>query len=163
MPHRFRIIPLISVVGLTLSLMSCASIVDGQKGEEVEASSSAAQSGATRQGSTSGQKLAASLSEWIEQRESQGNIAESQKTILDKAKSTGEISTSDYEKAWSDYRQCMIDKGYKKSNSSNIRADSMPKLDTNRGRPFRNPDIPMIPRNAAMSMLQMCKMCTVLS
>ena len=93
--------------------MSCASIVDGQKGEEVEASSSAAQSGAAQQGSTSGQKLAASLSEWIEQRESQGNIAESQKTILDKAKSTGEISTSDYEKAWSDYRQCMIDKGYK--------------------------------------------------
>lgn len=113
MSHRFRIIPLISVVGLTLSLMSCASIVDGQKGEEVEASSSAAQSGAAQQGSTSGQKLAASLSEWIEQRESQGNIAESQKTILDKAKSTGEISTSDYEKAWSDYRQCMIDKGYK--------------------------------------------------
>ena len=75
MPHRFRIIPLISVVGLTLSLMSCASIVDGQKGEEVEASSSAAQSGAAQQGSTSGQKLAASLSEWIEQRESQGNIA----------------------------------------------------------------------------------------
>ena len=32
----------------------------------------------------------------------------------------------------------------------------MPKLDTNRGRPFRNPDIPMIPRNSAMSMLQMC-------
>ncbi|MDU8951048.1 MAG: hypothetical protein E7G41_03170, partial [Bifidobacterium sp.] len=93
---------------MTLSLMSCASIVDGQKGEEVEASSSAAQSGAAQQGSTSGQKLAASLSEWIEQRESQGNIAESQKTILDKVKSTGEISTSDYEKAWSDYRQCMI-------------------------------------------------------
>ena len=76
-------------------------------------SDSATSESSSENGSADGQKLAASLSEWIEQRESQGNIAESQKTILDKAKSTGEISTSDYEKAWSDYRQCMIDKGYK--------------------------------------------------
>lgn len=54
-------------------------------------SDSATSESSSENGSADGQKLAASLSEWIEQRESQGNIAESQKTILDKAKSTGEI------------------------------------------------------------------------
>lgn len=52
-------------------------------------SDSATSESSSENGSAGGQKLAASLSEWIEQRESQGNIAESQKTILDKAKSTG--------------------------------------------------------------------------
>lgn len=96
-------------VALSMLLAGCSI-----NGDATGASSDSATSeSSSENGSAGGQKLAASLSEWIEQRESQGNIAESQKTILDKAKSTGEISTSDYEKAWSDYRQCMIDKGYK--------------------------------------------------
>lgn len=96
-------------VALSILLAGCSINKDatGAFSDSVTSESS------SENGSAGGQKLAASLSEWIEQRESQGNIAESQKTILDKAKSTGEISTSDYEKAWSDYRQCMIDKGYK--------------------------------------------------
>lgn len=96
-------------VALSMLLAGCSINEDatGASSDSVTSDSS------SENGSAGGQKLAASLSEWIEQRESQGNIAESQKTILDKAKSTGEISTSDYEKAWSDYRQCMIDKGYK--------------------------------------------------
>ena len=126
-------------------------------------SDSATSESSSENGSADGQKLAASLSEWIEQRESQGNIAESQKTILDKAKSTGEISTSDYEKAWSDYRQCMIDKGYKEIKLIKYPSGLYAEAGHKQGRPFRNPDIPMIPRNAAMSMLQMCRMCTALS
>ena len=96
-------------VALSMLLAGCSINQDatGTSSDSVKSESS------SENGSTGGQKLAPSLSEWVEQRESQGNIAESQKTILDKAKSTGEISTSDYEKAWSDYRQCMIDKGYK--------------------------------------------------
>lgn len=99
------------VLAVALSMLLAGCSING---DATGTSSDSATSGSSSEnGSAGGQKLAASLSEWIEQRESQGNIAESQKTILDKAKSTGEISTSDYEKAWSDYRQCMIDKGYK--------------------------------------------------
>ena len=64
-------------------------------------------------GVVSKQKLAASLSEWIDQRETAGDIPQSQKAVLNKAKQTGKISTSDYENAWSDYKQCMVGKGYK--------------------------------------------------
>lgn len=99
------------VLAVALSMLLAGCSINGDA--TGTSSDSATSESSSENGSAGGQKLAASLSEWIEQRESQGNIAESQKTILDKAKSTGEISTSDYEKAWSDYRQCMIDKGYK--------------------------------------------------
>ena len=99
------------VLAVALSMLLAGCSINGDA--TGASSDSATSESSSENGSAGGQKLAASLSEWIEQRESQGNIAESQKTILDKAKSTGEISTSDYEKAWSDYRQCMIDKGYK--------------------------------------------------
>ena len=97
------------VLAVALSMLLAGCSINGDA--TGASSDSATSESSSENGSAGGQKLAASLSEWIEQRESQGNIAESQKTILDKAKSTGEISTSDYEKAWSDYRQCMIDKG----------------------------------------------------
>ena len=39
-------------------------------------------------------------------------ISDQQKSALEKAASGGKVSQADYEHAWADYKQCIIDKGY---------------------------------------------------
>ena len=41
-----------------------------------------------------------------------GKISDQQKSALEKAASGGKVSQADYERAWADYKQCIIDKGY---------------------------------------------------
>ena len=41
-----------------------------------------------------------------------GKISDQQKSALEKAASGGKVSQADYERAWADYKQCIVDKGY---------------------------------------------------
>lgn len=70
--------------------------------------------GQTAQGGTpSGQKLASSLREYIDQTLKEGSISDFQRQILERSQQSGSIAVSDYESAWSGYKQCMADKGYR--------------------------------------------------
>lgn len=60
-----------------------------------------------------GQKKAESLNAYIDQVLSYPETTDYAREILERAKSNGGISVSDYEQTWSRYRQCMLDKGYK--------------------------------------------------
>lgn len=60
----------------------------------------------------SGMKRASSMSEYIDQALTWDNLTEKETQILKNAKKSGEISLSDYEATWSDYKTCMKDRGY---------------------------------------------------
>lgn len=72
-----------------------------------------------------GEKAASSLSEYIEQSirmlessqqlkefDPSGDASRRILKVLERAKSQGGVSVSDYESAWADYKQCMVDRGY---------------------------------------------------
>lgn len=40
------------------------------------------------------------------------DVSSWQRTVLERAQRRGKVSRSDYESAWSNYKQCMVDKGY---------------------------------------------------
>lgn len=98
-----------AAVGMMVAMTAC-----GQKTESADAGASA--SGESASGSSASQaRLADSLQSLIEQTLEQERkdptAAPEQIAILERAAQTGKISASDYESAWSDYRQCMVDKG----------------------------------------------------
>ena len=61
----------------------------------------------------SGQKKADSLNAYIDQILSYPETTDSAREILTRAKANGGVSVSDYERTWTNYRQCLLDKGYK--------------------------------------------------
>ena len=65
--------------------------------------------------SESGARLAPSLSDYAGQLADKfaGSMDERQREAVERVIETGEVSQSDYEQALSDYRQCMIDRGYR--------------------------------------------------
>lgn len=65
--------------------------------------------------SESGARLAPSVSDYAEQLADKfaGSMDDRQREAVERVVETGEVSQSDYEQALSDYRQCMIDRGYR--------------------------------------------------
>ena len=61
------------------------------------------------------EKLASSFRDWIEftldYAKGSGGGSDRQIAILERAAQSGKISVSDYEQAWSNYKQCVVDKG----------------------------------------------------
>ena len=62
-----------------------------------------------------GARLAPSVSDYAEQLADKfaGSMDDRQREAVERVVETGEVSQSDYEQALSDYRQCMIDRGYR--------------------------------------------------
>ena len=75
------------VLAVALSMLLAGCSINGDA--TGASSDSATSESSSENGSAGGQKLAASLSEWIEQRESQGNIAESQKNDIGQSQKYG--------------------------------------------------------------------------
>ncbi|TPF86108.1 hypothetical protein BW13_07825 [Bifidobacterium sp. UTCIF-37] len=61
----------------------------------------------------SGQKKADSLNAYIDQILSYPETSDSAREILTRAKANGGVTVSDYERTWMNYKQCLLDKGYK--------------------------------------------------
>ena len=59
-----------------------------------------------------GQKIAGSLDEYIDQALSWETTTDKERKVLEQAKQDGELSVSDYEQAWSDFKSCMVERGY---------------------------------------------------
>ena len=61
-----------------------------------------------------GTRIAPSLKEYAQSLlDADGDsMSDRQKSALEKAASGGKVSQADYERAWADYKQCIIDKGY---------------------------------------------------
>ena len=72
--------------------------------------------GQSQQGHSSqqGERIASSLKDYARSLldSDGGKISDQQKSALEKAASGGKVSQADYEHAWADYKQCIIDKGY---------------------------------------------------
>ena len=66
------------------------------------------------QSSQQGERIASSLKDYARSLldSDGGKISDQQKSALEKAASGGKVSQADYEHAWADYKQCIIDKGY---------------------------------------------------
>lgn len=58
-------------------------------------------------------KMAASFEAYIDQFLEMPELSDYQREILSDAKERGELLLSDYERAWSDYKSCMVQRGYK--------------------------------------------------
>ena len=59
-----------------------------------------------------GQKVAGSMEEYIDQALSWQTTTDKERKVLEQAKQDGELSVSDYEQAWSDFKSCMVERGY---------------------------------------------------
>jgi hypothetical protein len=60
-----------------------------------------------------GEKMASSLSDYIDQRMNDPNNTAGDRAKLEQIKQDGGVTLQQYESAWSDYKECMADKGYK--------------------------------------------------
>ncbi|MFC5221331.1 hypothetical protein [Bifidobacterium leontopitheci] len=60
-----------------------------------------------------GEKRAESMGEFIDSLIKDPATTEKAKGILERAKREGGMSATDYERSWADYKQCMLDRGYK--------------------------------------------------
>ncbi|MFC5221326.1 hypothetical protein [Bifidobacterium leontopitheci] len=60
-----------------------------------------------------GERRAGSMGEFIDSLIKDPATTEKAKGILERAKRDGGMSATDYERSWADYKQCMLDRGYK--------------------------------------------------
>ncbi|MBM6699082.1 hypothetical protein H7U32_01805 [Bifidobacterium pullorum subsp. saeculare] len=91
-----------AVLALTVAIVLCSC-----GGEQQSAQSEPIPSAAEN-----GQKLAGSMDEYIDQVLSWDSTTDRERTVLERAKRDGKLSISDYEQAWSDFKSCMVDRGY---------------------------------------------------
>ncbi|KFI51616.1 hypothetical protein [Bifidobacterium biavatii] len=56
-------------------------------------------------------KIASSLSAYADSL-LQGDMSDAQREKVERVRDDGTVTTEDYEQAWSDFKQCMVDKGY---------------------------------------------------
>lgn len=97
-----------------LGLAGCAangSSQAGQSASSVQTSSDCG--GGSSNSSAQGQRLASSLDDYICQVSTWKDISEKQRKILQEARAAHGVTTAQYERAWSDFRTCLINRGYK--------------------------------------------------
>ena len=83
---------------------SCCSAHLGTTGAQRQSASSA----------SSQERLASSIGDYIQQQlDTYDSLPDYQRDVLRRSIKRGRISAKDYETAWSDYKQCVLDKGYR--------------------------------------------------
>ncbi len=101
--------------GKAVAVICCLALLIGCEGcgarKEVPQRERQSQQG---QSSQQGTRIAPSLKEYARSLlDADGDsMSDRQKSALGKAASGGKVSQADYERAWADYKQCIIDKGY---------------------------------------------------
>ena len=99
----------IAVMCLLTVLVSCVGCSSSNT-----SSSSEKKSDADASQTQNDAKIASSLTDYVQTLIDSGGdkMSDQQKRALERAKETGRVSRSDYERAWSDWKQCIVDKGY---------------------------------------------------
>ena len=102
---RGKAIAVICCLVLLVGCTGCGALKEGSRRERQS------QQG---QSSQQGERIALSLKDYARSLldSDGGKISDQQKSSLDKAASGGKVSQADYERAWADYKQCIVDKGY---------------------------------------------------
>lgn len=102
---RGKAIAVICCLALLVGCTGCGALKEGLRRERQS------QQG---QSSQQGERIASSLKDYARSLldSDGGKISDQQKSALEKAASGGKVSQADYERAWADYKQCIIDKGY---------------------------------------------------
>lgn len=76
----------------------------------------AGDAGSTASSSSSSGKLAASLKDYIvnvnNRVQGEASISDSEKQILARSAKNGKVSAADYQSAWNDFSNCIVDRGY---------------------------------------------------
>lgn len=118
MHTAFYVRPIMKVVGIIACIClasACgAPSSNASKSEPQADGASSSRSTGGNDGVSSaapGQKLAGNMNDYIDQLLTWASKDE--KPVLERAKKNGGLSASDYEKAWSDYKSCMVSRGYK--------------------------------------------------
>ncbi|KFI53071.1 hypothetical protein [Bifidobacterium biavatii] len=116
--RTIHVAAIVCIMLMLCAVPGCSSSPGDSASQSAQQQSSTQQNGKTP---SQGERVASSLREY-EQRlidldsqrsDDQIRMAPEQKAILQRAiDNGGEISVSDYEAAWSNYKQCMVDKGY---------------------------------------------------
>lgn len=110
-----RVVSMAAAVLLMPALLGGCGFAAGRvhSDDGVSSDGSEASGGVSDEGSRS--RLADSFSSFVdmmlEQARADGTVAAEQMTVLESAKAEGVVSVAEYEQVWSNYRQCMVDKG----------------------------------------------------
>lgn len=107
-----------SVARLSLCLLCAVAVLSngacGRNGNPV-GNTSAGDAGSASSSSSSG-KLAASLKDYIvsvnARVQGEAAVNDSEKQILARSAQNGMVSAADYQSAWNDFRNCIVDRGY---------------------------------------------------
>ena len=102
---RGKAVAVICCLALLVGCTGCGALKEGSRRERQS------QQG---QSSQQGERIALSLKDYARSLldSDGGKISDQQKSALEKAASGGKVSQADYERAWADYKQCIVDKGY---------------------------------------------------
>ena len=101
--------------GKAIAVICCLALLVGCTGcGALKESSRRERQSQQGQSSQQGERIASSLKDYARSLldSDGGKISDQQKSALEKAASGGKVSQADYERAWADYKQCIIDKGY---------------------------------------------------
>ena len=97
---------------ISVALTGCAWCGAPGGASQSDSSASSSSSASTQ---NNGAKIAPTLKDYIQSLldADKGTMSDQQRSALERAvQNDGKVSRSDYERAWSDYRQCIVDKGY---------------------------------------------------
>ena len=97
---------------ISVALTGCAGCGAPGGASQSDSSASSSSSASTQ---NNGAKIAPTLKDYIQSLldADKGTMSDQQRSALERAvQNDGKVSRSDYERAWSDYRQCIVDKGY---------------------------------------------------
>lgn len=97
-------------------LLACSMIMVSACGAADTSSSDSVKNSRSQTSSSSGAKIADSLpgliDYWLDDGTLDPPVSAEQRKVLEKAKQEGTLNAADYEHSWSQYKQCMADKGY---------------------------------------------------
>lgn len=86
---------------------------DGSTTSDFTNNDSRSSDGTPQQGARIASSFADYIDYWLKNPNLDPPLSQQQRTVLETAKQSGELSISAYEQSWSQYKSCMLDKGYK--------------------------------------------------
>jgi hypothetical protein len=112
-----RFFSCLSAVLLVLGIGACTSPFQKTDNAQQQSQSKSGDQSDSSSGSNAGARSAGSFNGyidfWLGNASLDPPVSKEQRTVLERAKQSGSLNVSDYEHSWSQYKQCMLDKGYK--------------------------------------------------
>lgn len=113
--HLYRVLACVACVGMVAAGCAGCGSSGGSSHSQSNSAGSSDSSSSSGNKAAGGAKIAPTLKDYVQSLldSDSDSMSAQQKTALERAvQNDGKVSQSDYERAWSDYKQCIVDKGY---------------------------------------------------